>query len=140
MKPVIRLKTVVLPAPFGPISPRISPCCNSNDRSETARKPPKSLRKLDTSSSAMTFTRARSRSSEPQPPPDAFRQIADDQHHEEPVEDEMADRKRSRKIFAMVTSTTAPTIGPAVVASPPTTAMNTISTDSEIANTASGSM
>ena len=38
--PVIRLKSVVLPAPFGPISETISPSLTSMSRSETTRRPP----------------------------------------------------------------------------------------------------
>ena len=53
MKPDIRLNTVVLPAPFGPIRPRISPWFNTKERSDTARRPPKSLERLLTSSNAM---------------------------------------------------------------------------------------
>src|SRR5690606_1269503 len=39
--PVTTLKVVVLPAPLGPIRPRISPSSTWNDRSATAAKPPK---------------------------------------------------------------------------------------------------
>ncbi len=49
--PLIRLNIVLLPAPFGPISPRISPRRSSNDRSLTATRPPNSLRAARTSSS-----------------------------------------------------------------------------------------
>ena len=38
--PAIRLKVVLLPEPFGPIRPRISPCSTSNDTRLTAVKPP----------------------------------------------------------------------------------------------------
>src|SRR5690554_3742901 len=41
MKPVTTLKVVVLPAPFGPTRPRISPSLTPKLRSETAAKPPK---------------------------------------------------------------------------------------------------
>src|SRR6266496_6262 len=51
--PVIRLNTVVLPAPLGPMSPSTSPGCRANDRSETARRPPKTLLSPRTSSNAM---------------------------------------------------------------------------------------
>ena len=37
------LKTVVLPAPFGPISPSSAPGCTVRSKLPTARKPPKTL-------------------------------------------------------------------------------------------------
>src|SRR5947209_963460 len=52
--PAIRLKVVVLPEPFGPISPRISPGCTANDTSLTAVKPPNRLVRPDTSSTQPT--------------------------------------------------------------------------------------
>jgi hypothetical protein len=39
--PVIRLNMVLLPAPLGPMSPRISPERMENDRWPTATRPPK---------------------------------------------------------------------------------------------------
>ena len=44
--PVIRLKVVLLPAPFGPISATISPACTSKVTSLTATTPPNCLRAL----------------------------------------------------------------------------------------------
>src|SRR5438445_11292277 len=41
--PVRQLKNVDLPAPFGPIRPRISPCCRVTDAASTALKLPKGL-------------------------------------------------------------------------------------------------
>src|SRR5664279_6152498 len=41
--PVRQLKKVDLPAPLGPISPRISPCCSVTLAASTARKLPKAL-------------------------------------------------------------------------------------------------
>ncbi len=49
--PVIRLNTVLLPAPLGPISPRISPLFISNETSFTATSPPNRLTSPLTSSS-----------------------------------------------------------------------------------------
>ena len=49
--PEISLKVVLLPAPLGPIRPRISPGRISNDRSLTATRPPNCLRTPCTSSS-----------------------------------------------------------------------------------------
>ena len=54
--PVITLKTVVLPAPFGPMMLRISPCVTLNDTVSMARKPPKSLLSEVTLSRAMPVT------------------------------------------------------------------------------------
>src|SRR5512140_254426 len=41
--PAIRLKVVLLPDPFGPIKPRISPSATSKETRSTALKPPKTL-------------------------------------------------------------------------------------------------
>ncbi len=41
--PVTQWKSVVLPAPFGPMSTRRSPCGTLSDTPSTARRPPKSL-------------------------------------------------------------------------------------------------
>ena len=40
-KPLMASKTVVLPAPLGPMIPRISPCVRPKLTSSTARTPPK---------------------------------------------------------------------------------------------------
>ena len=42
-KPATMAKSVVLPAPFGPISAVMRPACASSDASETATRPPKRL-------------------------------------------------------------------------------------------------
>src|SRR5215467_14007782 len=52
----MRLKTVVLPDPFGPSRPRISPSCTVNETSSTARRPPKVLVRFRTSSSGCWLT------------------------------------------------------------------------------------
>ena len=39
--PVMRLKTVVFPAPFGPMSPTMAPSSTSKETSFTAISPPK---------------------------------------------------------------------------------------------------
>ena len=44
--PEIRLSIVVLPEPFGPIRPTISPRSTSNDTSSTATRPPNALRRF----------------------------------------------------------------------------------------------
>ncbi len=52
-KPVTRLKTVVFPEPFGPISPVMLPSATDNEQESTATTPPKRLDKLATSSRLM---------------------------------------------------------------------------------------
>src|SRR5271165_4162152 len=49
--PAIELNSEVLPAPFGPIRPRISPCCTSKLISTFAATPPNDLLTRSTSSS-----------------------------------------------------------------------------------------
>src|SRR5271167_1281761 len=53
MVPAMRLRSVVLPEPLGPISPRISPGDTASDMALTATNPPNALVKLATSSSAV---------------------------------------------------------------------------------------
>ena len=48
------LKIVLLPDPFGPIRPRISPCSTRNETLLTAVKPPKRLISPATSSTAFS--------------------------------------------------------------------------------------
>ena len=47
------LKIVLLPEPFGPIRPRISPCSTLNDTLLTAVKPPKRFTNPLTTSTAL---------------------------------------------------------------------------------------
>src|SRR5258707_3945594 len=47
--PLMRLAAVLLPAPFGPISPVILPRATVNEQSSTARRPPKALTRCCTS-------------------------------------------------------------------------------------------
>src|SRR3989304_6039048 len=54
--PVIRLNTVVLPAPLGPINPRISPSATLKDSACTAMTPPKDFVRFSASSNR-TFAR-----------------------------------------------------------------------------------
>src|SRR5882757_8517945 len=53
--PESMLKIVLLPEPFGPIRPRISPCSTRNDTLLTARKPPNRLTRPSTASTAVPF-------------------------------------------------------------------------------------
>ena len=59
--PVIRLKVVLLPAPFGPISATISRAWTSNETSLTAITPPNCLRAWLISSSTAALAAARGR-------------------------------------------------------------------------------
>src|SRR5258708_3920704 len=47
--PVMRLAAVLLPAPFGPISPTILPRATVKEQSSTARRPPKAFTRCCTS-------------------------------------------------------------------------------------------
>src|SRR5258708_9251830 len=49
LRPLIILMVVVLPDPFGPSSPKISPCCTLSERRSTARNVPKVLQRSLTS-------------------------------------------------------------------------------------------
>ena len=51
-RPLIRLNTVVLPAPFGPISAVMLPCATANEQPSTARMPPNDLLRSRISKSA----------------------------------------------------------------------------------------
>ena len=59
-RPVIALKQVVLPAPFGPIRPRISPRWMSKVTSSSAVRPPNLTVRSSTSSSVLAHRRPRS--------------------------------------------------------------------------------
>src|SRR5512142_1483043 len=73
----MQLKSVVFPAPFGPMRPTISPAATSNDTSEFAASPPKNLLTCLISSSGMTS---------PEKPGDSFGHVADDDDDENPVD------------------------------------------------------
>src|SRR5205809_3930776 len=84
--PVRMLKNVDLPAPFGPMSARISPRASANETPSTARTPPNARRTSTTSSTGVvSATPARSERAE-----DPTREDEDDRHenhaeHELPV-------------------------------------------------------
>jgi len=52
----MQLNTVVLPAPFGPISAVMAPRLTSNDRSSMATRPPKRMVKCSTRSTVSSAT------------------------------------------------------------------------------------
>src|SRR5215831_7992509 len=101
MVPAIRSSSVVLPEPFGPIRPRISPAETESEKSLTATSPPKVLVSLSTSSSAPTASALPCAGScrEPRRPAcqqaatildqsaDAARQQVDDHHENEAEQD-----------------------------------------------------
>src|SRR5215813_12789815 len=60
------LKIVLLPEPFGPIRPRISPFSTANDTFCTAVKPPKRL--VNPSTASIYSSRGERRRSSPTPP------------------------------------------------------------------------
>src|SRR6266478_3837073 len=74
--PVIRLSSVVLPDPFGPKIPTISPLAMENVTSDTAMSPPKRLVNSMTSSTAPARQRA----------DDALRQDQDGENQHQAVE------------------------------------------------------
>src|SRR5438445_10371707 len=100
--PVRQLKNVDLPAPFGPIRPRISPCCSVTDAASTALKLPKAL---VTSRASRSMACSRSdggfrRLAAPFPQPldqgqDAAGLEARDQQDERAIDDECQPRARA---------------------------------------------
>ncbi len=56
LRPVMRLNSVVLPAPLGPIRPKSSPRCTENDTRLTAMTPPKL--QVSASTDSMSVARA----------------------------------------------------------------------------------
>src|ERR1700722_6210062 len=69
--PVRQLKNVDLPAPFGPIRPRMSPCSSVTEAASTARKLPKAFVTLRASRSMGCSRRCcrRGGTAAPRPPP-----------------------------------------------------------------------
>src|SRR4051812_40449147 len=81
IKPVMTLNSVVLPAPFGPITLKISPGCTARSTPSTAATPPKCRFKPRTSSSGATDV-VTSR-----PPDQAARPEPDHQQQQQAVQD-----------------------------------------------------
>ena len=84
--PAIMLKSVVLPAPFGPMTPQISPAATSNVTASTAVRPRNRL--VTASSGQQRGHRSALRQAEPprQPGPDAAGQGDDDEQQAGAVE------------------------------------------------------
>src|SRR5438132_2254590 len=91
MYPVTRLTSVVLPAPLGPIKPKMVPCSISRDTSSTAWTPPNDRLTLVSCSSALTGSPARPPArrddGEAAPADDALWPEDDDQDQDDPVDD-----------------------------------------------------
>src|SRR5690242_3508874 len=68
--PAMRLKSVVLPAPFGPMRPAISPSLRSKETSATATAPPKAFLSARISSMSPSTQRTAAVIILPRPPPD----------------------------------------------------------------------
>src|SRR5436309_9907659 len=84
--PVRMLKNVDLPAPFGPMSARISPRASANDTPSTARTPPNARRTSSTASTAaVSATPARSEHAEDPAGKHEHDGHEDDAEHELPV-------------------------------------------------------
>src|ERR1044072_9595779 len=89
MKPVMIANSVVLPAPFGPISAVMRPACAVNDAALTASSPPKRRETFSTrSSSAMRALRrlaTKLRAQAGEQSRDAARRKGDDEHQHRAV-------------------------------------------------------
>src|SRR4051794_29312743 len=101
--PLIRLNTVDLPAPLGPMRPRISPSSTLNVRLETASRPPKRLLSAVTSSTALiealgSFEHlATTREALVQPSQQAARREQHDREQKRSGDYELKVRKRFRR-------------------------------------------
>src|SRR6266480_6672902 len=91
MYPVTRFTSVVLPAPLGPIKPKMVPCSISRDTSSTACTPPNDRLTLLSCSSALTRSPARPPArrddGEAAPADDALRPEDDDEDEDDAIDD-----------------------------------------------------
>src|SRR5229473_975865 len=103
-KPAMIENSVVLPAPFGPISAVMRPACARNDARSSASKPPKRFDTCSTRNSGSTMAAAqrwrRHRLEGQETVPqveknssDAARRERDDQDEDAPVDDEIEARR-----------------------------------------------
>src|SRR5579871_3668677 len=92
--PVIRLNSVDLPAPFGPITAAISPSATARSTSDTARKPPKDFERPRTSSKLTPSCLAAK-------PRDASRQTADNSAGEDEQQDQKYDPEHERPVLGV---------------------------------------
>src|SRR5689334_1667889 len=109
--PVMRLNSVDLPAPFGPITAAISPSATARSTSLTARKPPNDLDRPFTSSTlhldagdfgtawlGIPYLRTGGAPSLPPQPGKAGRQAADDAAGEDEQQDEQDRTENERPV------------------------------------------
>src|ERR1700694_810665 len=91
MSPVTRLTSVVLPAPLGPIKPKIVPSSISSDTPSTARTPPNERLMSVSCSRALTRSPARPPArrddGEAAPADDSLGPEDDDEDEDDPVDD-----------------------------------------------------
>src|SRR5262249_4821493 len=92
--PVIRLNSVDLPAPFGPMTAAISPSATARSTSETARKPPNDLDRPLTSSTGRPLPLAAE-------PGKAGQYAADDPPGEGEQQDQKDDAQHERPVFGV---------------------------------------
>src|ERR1041385_1194367 len=95
--PTRQEKSVVFPAPFGPMMPKTSPSLTSKSTAESASRPPKRFESLRTESSAAGMRGA------PQPPPDADESLRLEEHdHDQQAavdeEERVAQRRDGEKL------------------------------------------
>src|SRR5579859_8237510 len=90
----MQLKSVVLPAPFGPINPTIERSATSNETSEFAARPPKNLLTCLISRMAMVLGGALPASPEAaKESENSFRHEQNDDDHEDSVDEDVRVRE-----------------------------------------------
>src|SRR6266851_3910706 len=101
MEPAIMLNKVVFPAPFGPITPRISPSSNWRSTASTAFRPPNRLERLSARRMALMAQRPRGRSPHHRlgchlgpHQPEAPRDPEEEPHHAERLEEDDHDQEQ----------------------------------------------
>src|SRR4051812_49447445 len=99
-KPAMIENSVVLPAPFGPISAVMHPACARNDARSRASRPPKRFDTCSTRNTGSTMAAAQRRRCRPPEGPEAAPQVAenatdaarrkrDDQDEDAAIDDEI---------------------------------------------------
>src|SRR5450830_1729710 len=129
--PVRHEKRVVLPAPFGPMTPKISPGSTSNETALTATRPPKRFVSARTETMGSGIDVEAPQASRPKPPheaEEAFRLEEHDGDQERPVDEERGVEQAGidRSLSWSQPKRIAPRTGPATVPTPPTIGIRTI--------------
>ena len=129
--PVTQWNSVVLPAPFGPISARRSPGATLSETPSTARRPPNTLARLSTSTTAVMAARL--------PPVPAGAQARKEADDAVGAHSTVAMKTTpitavcsSKKLLTQLRSPSkmpAPRNGPTIVPDPPTIAIRETSTE-----------